>query len=231
MKNTIVLLLFLLILNSNYAQVSLFTMPSFELPLSFPKYPSYSPATGLKMGILKNYEKYSLGLSIGIHSFSPKEKSTTKTILSSIAQEFEYYETQEFGKINYIPILIEWNQNLIHKDKFTFYTGFNMGVMIFNYTHVASRSDSVVVKSYRTNKTDGGVNLSTKLGMKWEVKKHLSIFIETSINLHFEELGDFSAPFETNGYQTSLLYSWTTGIGIAYNFTEKIKKNNEWLGN
>ena len=126
--------------------------------------------------------------------------------------------------------------------------------MIFNYSHKVTLTDSVIpyvdpfanpfgfqnqtipdpiVGTITTKKTDAGGNLTLKAGGSWMIQKHLKVFFELGLNLHIEE---YSAPidgqFKPDGYQTTLIYSLTNGLGLAYVFGSKVKRteeNKEWL--
>lgn len=128
------------------AQFRAMITPSLEIPIVSSVNPGYKLTPGIKGGIFYEIRKFSFGLSVGYHTFTPNEEVLNKRGLPifRVDGDPESFETrscdtcnytEEFGNLSMVPILIEWNMYLLKTDHIKLSFGINSGIRIYSYSH------------------------------------------------------------------------------------------------
>jgi hypothetical protein len=237
----------------------------------------------LSLGLSVGYQSFSSNegsvKKVGLSSFQLDDDPTnafSSSFFGSITGERSCNTctfTEEFGDLTMIPILIEWNQYLLKMDKLKISAGLNVGLRIYSYSHVITFDEPLVKLGYdpralpstqpemidgtiTTDKTDTRFNVSPKIAFEYLFNDKFSLYIEPTINIQTEALGEFLmvddgfndsffgiSSYTPNSYTVDQMFTSSIGIGIIYNFghpakiqkriedTEKIMESEkiEWL--
>ena len=211
------------------AQFKILATPSLEIPLIFDNNPGYNTAFGFKIGSFYEKRKLSIGISVGYQSLSSNKSKSNKVGLSDFQLDNDdpnlsssytgltlsrscdtCMYTEGYGDLTIIPIMVEWNQYILRREKFKFSVGLNLGVRIFSYSHKITFNQQsewyndphgaeeyyadgtlnpnypYVLKSINgtitTDKTEVRASLSPKIAFEYLLSKKFSLYLESTVN-------------------------------------------------